>query len=638
MMLALCIIALGVMFQSPQAMATTSEVDAEAYNIGNLLTVISQARDGDVIGIMNAITTNADVVIGDPNKHITLKRMNSESSFIINSTTTVQNITFEGDGVVASNPYVTALGEVIFQDVTFQNSKNESSHGGAASFNDGVVIVNNCIFKNNSAGEGGHIKIEEWVRVTIENTIFEDGYASYSGGAIKSSTNGQIPLVIRNSFIKNNSAGNYGGGISNNGYMQIYDTKIYDNSAVNGGADIANTVFGMFSMNNFENLSELYKDDDIIPIGWISDYAFQAGVNIPNVNPLDRNSLLKLAYEIPPTEVILEVESLGTASDSKVIGLESGKHYMITMGDIVSYSKADGTLTPNEPEAEVLLGTEIVGLTNGETYKVEEYTPTPVEEEPTPEEPIEELPIEEPEDEEPKEEEPKEEPEPQPEPEEPIDEEPTPEPPITEEPEEPIIKDPEPSNPPSSSNDRPRRNSSPVVKKEEPSPAVVLSNGKAILDTTKKEYLLGYTDGLLGSKGTVTKAELVQIVYRLLTPESKGSIYSEKNKYKDVESSDWYNEAVSTLTNAGLISVGADGKFNPDKNITWGEMLTIFSKFAKPNHEWKIITKHWARDSINTAISYRWFEYNDQFNPDGEVTRLEMLNFINTLFDWAAKQ
>ena len=181
------------------------------------------------------------------------------------------------------------------------------------------------------------------------------------------------------------------------------------------------------------------------------------------------------------------------------------------------------------------------------------------------------------------------------------------------------------------------------MKKEEPAPiqakpAVVLSNGKAILDTTKTEYLLGYTDGLLGGKGTVTKAELVQIVYRLLTPESKADIYSEKNNFKDVSSNDWYNEALSTLTNAGLISMGADGKFNPDKNITWGEMLTIFSKFAKPNHEWKIITKHWARDSINTAISYRWFEYNDQFNPDDEVTRLEMLNFINTLFDWAEKQ
>jgi len=84
--------------------------------------------------------------------------------------------------------------------------------------------------------------------------------------------------------------------------------------------------------------------------------------------------------------------------------------------------------------------------------------------------------------------------------------------------------------------------------------------------------------------------------------------------------------------------VGTDKLFNPDKNITWGEMCSILSKFAEPNHEWKIITKHWAKDAINTAISYRWFEYNDQFNPDGEVTRLQMLKFINTLFEWTAKK
>lgn len=169
------------------------------------------------------------------------------------------------------------------------------------------------------------------------------------------------------------------------------------------------------------------------------------------------------------------------------------------------------------------------------------------------------------------------------------------------------------------------------------SKAVVLSSGKAVLDTTKTEYLLGYTDGLLGNQGTVTRSQFVQIMYRLLTPESLEAVYSDKNNFKDVSSKDWYNEAVSSLANAGLISVGTDKLFNPDKNITWGEMCTILSKFAKPNHEWKIITRHWARDSINTAISYRWFEYNDQFNPDGEVTRLEMLNFIKTMFEWTTK-
>lgn len=73
----------------------------------------------------------------------------------------------------------------------------------------------------------------------------------------------------------------------------------------------------------------------------------------------------------------LSPSSLGTASDGKIIGLESGKYYKITSDDVVSYSKADGSLTGTESEASPLLGSEIIGLTNGETYLVEEFTPAP---------------------------------------------------------------------------------------------------------------------------------------------------------------------------------------------------------------------------------------------------------------------
>ena len=645
MMLALCIIALMVIFQSPQAMATTSEVNAEAYNLEGLLIAIEQASDGDVIGIKAAIIIPSDAVIGNSDKHITIRRIDSSARFVLGIADNIrfQNITLDGNGISSSYQLVESSDyssfSVIFEDVKFENCIS-SYHGAAALINHGTALFKNCTFSNNSSTYGGHLAVLRNANVDIENCTFINGDALAMGGAIYVASNTST-CNIKSSTITNNNANIAGGGVANNGVVNIENTKLFNNTASKGGSDVLNLVNGQSNLlDSLEELQELFSDYEFNPIGWVRDY--EEGVEIHDVDTSREDALLKLEFEeriVEPTEVVLEAESLGIASDSKVTGLESGKYYMVTMGDIISYSKADGTLTPNEPESEVLLGTEIIGLINGEIYKVEEYTPAPVEEEPIDEPDEEEPPIEEPE--EPKEEEPEPQPEEPPVKEEPIeDDEPTPEEPIEE---EPVIKDPEPVKPPTSSSDRPRRNSSPVVKKEEPAPiqakpAVVLSNGKAILDTTKTEYLLGYTDGLLGSKGTVTKAELAQIVYRLLTPESKADIYSEKNNFKDVSSNDWYNEAVSTLTNAGLISMGADGKFNPDKNITWGEMITIFSKFAKPNHEWKIITKHWARDSINTAISYRWFEYNDQFNPDDEVTRLEMLNFINTLFDWAEKQ
>ena len=86
---------------------------------------------------------------------------------------------------------------------------------------------------------------------------------------------------------------------------------------------------------------------------------------------------MKLDYFYPPTEVVLDEASLGTADSEKITGLESGKYYKVTAGEVVSYSRADGTLTTDEAEASPLDGIEIIGLTNGETYLVEEFTPAP---------------------------------------------------------------------------------------------------------------------------------------------------------------------------------------------------------------------------------------------------------------------
>jgi hypothetical protein len=704
LLLVVCMIALmGIQPMTAQAAEPTVY---EAYHYGNLLQVISNASDGDVILIMNSITVSpsTNAVIGDPNKHLTLKRKDASVYFNISTSkeVTFQNVTFDGDGIKTGNAYVIPFANVTFQDCTFRNCITETANGGAVYVVNNTSTFRNCTFDSNTGVQGGHMYIGNGANVVIENSTFTNGHALVDGGAIKNTTNPPAACRITSSIIKDNSAGEYGGGLSTTGYAVISGTKIYDNTATAGGADIArfSMAFSMYDSLELPGLLELYKDDEFVPTGWVNDYDAEAGVVFPPDYDLTSfNILMKLDYVIPPTEVVLDAASLGTAADSKITGLESGKLYTVTQGETISYVKGDGTLTLVESESEALLGTEIVGLTNGETYKVEEYTPTPVEA-PVEEEPgtvildssslgtagdgkiseltpgktykviiiayvkadgtltcneseaeplngtdiigltngklykVEEYPSVEP--------------EPQPE-EEPVDqeEEPTPTPEPEPQPQPQPDPDPAPVTPstPSESNHRSSGSHSThtVVTEPKPEPivetkpAVVLSHGKAVLDTTKTEYLLGYADGLMGNKDTVTKAQLAQIVYRLLTPESKAAVYSEKNNFKDVASNAWYNEAVSSIANAGLIAGGTDAKFNPDKNVTWGEMVTILAKFAEPNSEWKIITRHWARDAINTAISYRWFEYNDQFNPDGEVTRMKMLTFINAIFDWTTK-
>jgi hypothetical protein len=695
-LLLVCLV--GALLANQVIAVAADDVTVEVSTPSSLSSAVSNGLDGDVVGVQGQITITSSSTFGNADKHITIKRMSGTSFINVNVEGSVlfENIIFEGDGITSMYPIVRISNNgaaVTFKNCIFKNCV--SIVGGAIRVDAGQVGFRDCIFENNRASSGGHIAISSQANgatVNIENCTFTNGDGYNYGGAICNNSENST-CNINSSIITRNTAVNYGGGVLNRGIMNISNTKLFNNTTTNAGADIGNT--GQLNIKDtLEELIALFQDEGIVPTGWVNDYDFETGVSLPDIDPSQPNSLLKLDYIIPPTEVVLDEASLGTADNEKITGLESGKYYKVTSGEVVSYAKADGTLTAIESEASPLDGNEIIGLTNGETYLVEEFTPAPTTvlldseslgiadnkkiiglsagkmykvsvdgiinytkadgtlttdadeaealtgteivgltngeiylvEEYTPPTP-----------------------EPEPDPNDDEDEEPTPDP--NENPDPSPTPDPEPNDDDGDDQEKPTPKPTPTPNynsgsggssySSKPvviaSKAVVLSSGKAVLDTTKTEYLLGYTDGLLGNQGTVTRSQFVQIVYRLLTPESLEAVYSDKNNFKDISSKDWYNEAVSSLANAGLISVGTDKLFNPDKNITWGEMCTILSKFAKPNHEWKIITRHWARDSINTAISYRWFEYNDQFNPDGEVTRLEMLNFIKTMFEWTTK-
>lgn len=84
------------------------------------------------------------------------------------------------------------------------------------------------------------------------------------------------------------------------------------------------------------------------------------------------------------TNVVLTEDSLGTAGDRCITGLEAGKYYTVETGTAelkaaglgtTLYARADGTLTDRFKEAAPLEGTEIVysaaaRILNGQTYKV----------------------------------------------------------------------------------------------------------------------------------------------------------------------------------------------------------------------------------------------------------------------------
>ena len=80
-------------------------------------------------------------------------------------------------------------------------------------------------------------------------------------------------------------------------------------------------------------------------------------------------------------------------------------------------------------------------------------------------------------------------------------------------------------------------------------------------------------------EGNITRAEVATIFFRLLTDEAREEYWSQTNPYSDVTIDKWYNNAISTLSNMGILDGYADGTFLPDNAITRAKFVKIAVSF-----------------------------------------------------------
>lgn len=156
-------------------------------------------------------------------------------------------------------------------------------------------------------------------------------------------------------------------------------------------------------------------------------------------------------------------------------------------------------------------------------------------------------------------------------------------------------------------------------------------------------YIVGYEDGTVRPENNITRAEVATIFFRLLTEESREAYYSEVNAFTDVSDGDWYNNAISTLVNADIITGYTDGSFRPDAYITRAELAAIASRFDDiSGGETRLtdIDGHWAEELISSAYNKGWVDgYPDgSFRPDQNITRAEVMTLVNRVLERAVDQ
>lgn len=183
-----------------------------------------------------------------------------------------------------------------------------------------------------------------------------------------------------------------------------------------------------------------------------------------------------------------------------------------------------------------------------------------------------------------------------------------------------------------------KRTSTPTPVPPPPTPVPTPPSPPADLNTDDHfAYIIGYPDGLVKPEGNITRAEVATIFFRMLTDEARDKYWSKTNNYVDVDPTKWFNNAVSTLSNMGIINGYPDGTFRPNASITRAEFAKIAVSFFKDHvretmgDKFSDISGKWYTEYINLAAELAIVNgYPDgTFRPDNSINRAEAMTIVN---------
>ena len=155
-------------------------------------------------------------------------------------------------------------------------------------------------------------------------------------------------------------------------------------------------------------------------------------------------------------------------------------------------------------------------------------------------------------------------------------------------------------------------------------------------------YIIGKPGGIVDPNGEITRAEIATVIFRLLKEEVREQYWSKENSFPDVEITDWYNNAVSTLEKLGVVEGKDDGLFHPDDPITRAEMATMMVRL----YDYDVDTGgfHTKFDDVDPAAWYARYVAaaeelalflgdgsTSHFYPDRSLTRAEAMTVYNRL-------
>lgn len=162
--------------------------------------------------------------------------------------------------------------------------------------------------------------------------------------------------------------------------------------------------------------------------------------------------------------------------------------------------------------------------------------------------------------------------------------------------------------------------------------------GSSVLNTDDHySYIIGYKDGYLRPYGTITRGEVATIFFRLLTDEARDKYWSQTNNYSDCNADLWCNNAISTLSNMGIIDGYSDGTFRPYGKITRAQFAKIaVGFFETTTQEYQgyysdIPENAWFTNYVEAASRVGLIQgfADGTFRPNVNITRAQACVIVN---------
>jgi hypothetical protein len=163
---------------------------------------------------------------------------------------------------------------------------------------------------------------------------------------------------------------------------------------------------------------------------------------------------------------------------------------------------------------------------------------------------------------------------------------------------------------------------------------------KDINTMTQKELIFGYPNATFKPNQPITRAEVMVIVSRLLTPFPEGT---NEWTFND-QSPPWAEDAILGGVSLGLISGYPSNRFGANDQITRAELAVILNNVVQlvdeDKHKWRNTAlvfedaiPAWSQEAITNMTELRILSgYHDQtFRPHAHATRAEVASVMYRL-------